>query len=115
MATITAVDNGDSGLTARTSINDNDSAINTEVVAATAAIVTLVDSKSKLSFNLVADTDFVLSNPFTLPIMPNLVNLMASDGTKILDAYININQSTGNVTMNVGANFNNAIITILGW
>jgi hypothetical protein len=65
--------------------------------------------------NLIADTDYIHTNPFTGNKIPGTVNLFASDGTKILDAYINVNQTTGDITINVGANYSNAILKTIGW
>ncbi len=115
MATITTVNNGDSGLVARTAFNGNDSAINTEVIAATSAITALEARFNKQTINIVANTDYNISNPFVFPIVPNIIQVRASDGTKILDAYENVNPANGNIIINTGANYTGAIITIIGW
>jgi len=116
MATINQVNNGDTALLARTTWNDNDTAVNVEVTAATAAITALQGRFDKQTTNLVADTDNTdITNPFVFPIVPNVVQVRASDGTLILDAYQNVNPANGNITIQTGANYTGAIITIIGW
>lgn len=122
MATINTVNNLDNGDVARGTINDNDSAINVEVIAATADIVTLDASVTALearfnkqTINLVANTDYDISNPFVFPIVPNIVQIRASDGTLILDAYQNIAPADGDIIIYTGAAYTGAIITIIGW
>ena len=115
MAMIGQVNNGDAALVARTTWNDNDTAINAEVVAATAAITALQNRFNKQTVNLVANVDYPINNPFTFPIVPNIVQVRASDGTLILDAYQNVNPANGNIIIQTGANYTGAIITIIGW
>ncbi len=77
--------------------------------------INITDDTGSITVNLVANTDYNQSNPFTLPIIPRISELLASDGTKILDAYININQTSGDITIQVGANYNGAILNLIGW
>lgn len=72
--------------------------------------IELYDRNKSTTQSLTANVDYVWANPFTLPVIPKDAVMYASDGTKVLDAYININQSTGDITFNVGANFTNAIL-----
>lgn len=66
--------------------------------------------------NLVANTDYNIPNPHSFTdAIPQIVQVKALDGTVILDAYLNVNQSTGDITIQVGSDFNNAIITSIGW
>lgn len=76
-----------------------------------------VDDRFKLAVvNLVANTDYTWTNPHTATgAIPRLIQVKASDGTVILDAYMSVNQSTGLVTIQVGANYSNAILTSIGW
>ena len=122
MATITIVNNGTSALVIRTAWNTNDTNINAEVIAATSAIaslgtdVTALENRfDKQTANIVANTDYTISNPFTLPIIPNIVEVRASDGTKIIGLYNNIDQTSGDIILNSGSNYTGAIITIIGW
>ncbi len=115
MATIDSVLNGTAAVTTRTTWNNNDIAINNEVEAATSAIVVINNRFAKQTINLVANTDLPISNPFVFPIVPNIVQVRASDGTLILDAYQNVDPSDGDIVINTGANYTSAIITIIGW
>ena len=76
-----------------------------------------VDDKFKqVAINLVAKTDYEQANLHTATgAIPRNTQLKASDGTVILDAFIRVNQSTGVTTLNVGANYNNAIFISVGW
>lgn len=67
------------------------------------------------TINLVANTDYDISNPFDLNRVPFDVNVYDSSGTRINVNYINIDQATGDITINVGANYTNAIVSVVGW
>jgi len=76
-----------------------------------------VDDRFKQSIiDLVANVDYEQINLHTaMGAIPRIVQLKASDGTNILDAYLNVNQSTGLTTINVGSDFSNAIFISIGW
>jgi len=76
-----------------------------------------VDDKFRsATINLVANTDYTQANLHTQTgAIPRMTIVKASDGTNILDAYLNTNQSTGITTINVGSNYNNAIFISIGW
>jgi len=71
-----------------------------------------VDSSN---INLVEDTDYTFSNPFNLPIIPKSVELLRSTGEIIETKYAVINQTTGDIIINVGTTYTNAIINTTGW
>lgn len=74
------------------------------------------DRFKQVVVNLVADTDYNQANLHTATgAIPRMVQLRAEDGTVILDPYLNVDQATGITTINVGANFPNAIFTSIGW
>jgi len=116
MATINSVPNGTSAVITRTTWNNNDIAVNAEVVAATASVTALEGRFNKQTINLVANVDYnAITNPFAFPIVPNIIQVRASDGTLILDAYQNVDPLDGDIVINTGANYTGAIITIIGW
>lgn len=76
-----------------------------------------VDDKfQSVVINLVANTDYNQANLHTQSnAIPRMTELKTSTGVKILDAYIGVNQTTGVTTINVGANYTNAIFISIGW
>lgn len=78
---------------------------------------TLIDDymTHSTTINLVADTDYPIANPFPGLVIPKFVEVLASDGTHIIGLYINMDQSSGVVTINSGSNYSNAIVNIIGW
>lgn len=76
----------------------------------------VTDRFKQVVIDLVARTDYIQANLHTeTGAIPRNVQLKASDGTVILDPYINTNQSTGITTIQVGANYSNAIFISIGW
>lgn len=66
--------------------------------------------------NLVANVSYPQPNLHTATnAIPRMTQLKGSDGTNIIDAYLSTNQATGVTTINVGANFSNAIFISIGW
>ena len=107
--------NGESGLDARTKINANDAELYSDSGQNANDITALENRFDKQTINLVANTDYNITNPFVFPIVPNIIQVRASDGTLIIDAYNNIDQSDGDIIINTGASYTGAIITIIGW
>lgn len=113
MATISAVNNGDTGLQARTKINTNDTNINNAVIALEGRFLSQI-------ITLVADTDLPIPNPYTLPIIPRIVdvkslNILTNKAVNIIGLFKEVDQVTGDIVINSGSDFDNAILTIIGW
>lgn len=76
----------------------------------------VTDKFKEATINLVANTDYSQANlHINAGAIPKITQLKASDGTTILDAYINVDQGTGVTTINVGSNYTNAIFISIGW
>ena len=83
----------------------------------------ILDSyKTTQTINLVEDVDLDIVNPFTLPIIPKEVTLLKPTSDPVHPnevinniSYIRINQTTGDIKINVGTTYTNSILTIRGW
>ena len=78
-------------------------------------------SRDTSTIDLVEDVNYTFSNPFNLPIIPAHVFIykpitdLENPGQMIESPYISINQTTGDITINVGTSYTNAIIKTIGW